>query len=335
MFYARSDLEELGIFVCLITLLYLFLLRLSEFISNSILGQVALIVGGELSGNSTSSVEVYSPDGGCQYSLSALPLALTGLTLGFSLSNILACSGFDTTTKLNNQKCWRYNFLTNNWGLLGKLSSTNQKYPAKTYNNMLYFFNDAVGEYFSSYLPMKVVPWNVKPPTPLGEGACSIMWKNKIIIFGGGTANTTVQMYDFAVTNWKTLAPMTVAHAFFGCVLLPDRNRVLIVATAPGGDERRSDMYNIATNTWNVTGSTVNARGRTSLVALGKRVFAIGGNSAPSPTSLSATVEEYDTAIGAWSLVNATLITAGMNFGVLSLPAALFSNLPLGCNGIQ
>jgi hypothetical protein len=218
---------------------------------------------------------------------------------------------------------------------MAKLNSTKPKYPAKTYQNYLYFINDAAGEFYTSLAPARTATWNVNPPTPLGEGACSVMLGNAMIIFGGGKSNTTTQMYDFSTNTWKTLAPMTLAHVFFGCVLLPGREKVLVVSTTPGGDEKRSDIYDIINNVWNVTGSTVNARAGTSLVALGKRVFAIGGNSAPSPTNLSATVEEYDTPMGTWSLVNATLITARMNFGVLSLPAALFSHLPQGCKGVQ
>ena len=296
---------------------------------------MALIVGGELSGKSISSVEVYSPGGGCQYSLASLPLPLSGLTLGKALNIIVACSGYDTTTLLNNQNCWRYWIPTNRWTLVGKLNSTKPKYPAKTYSGSLYFINDAPGEYFTNYFPARTVPWDVQPPTPVGEGACSVMWGRKMIIFGGGKSNTTVQRYDFLANIWTTLTPMTMAHVFFGCVLLPDRNRVLVVSTVHGGDERRSDIYDILTDTWNVTGSTVNPRAGTSLVTLGKRVFAIGGNWSPSPTSLSATVEEYDTDLGTWSVVDAKLIGARINFAVMALPAAFFSHLAQGCVGVK
>ena len=298
-------------------------------------GQVALVVGGELSGSSLSSVEVYSPEGGCQYSLASLPAPLSGLSLGLAVYHVMACSGYDTTKLSNNLQCWRYNILYNYWGTMAGLGSTKPKYPAKTYNNLLYFINDAPGEYYTSYSPSRSVPWNVKPPLPIGEGACSVMWGNAMIIFGGGKANTTTQMYDFYTNTWKTLAQMTMAHVFFGCVLLPGRDKVLVVSTTHGGDERRSDIYDIINNVWNVTGSTVNARAGTSLVALGKRVFAIGGNWNPSPTSLSATVEEYDTEMGTWSLVNVNLKGARINFAVMSLPATLFSHLPQGCMGVQ
>jgi hypothetical protein len=218
---------------------------------------------------------------------------------------------------------------------MGLLNSTQPHYPAKTYKRNLYFFNDSPGEYFSSFVLPQAISYNVKPPTPTGEGACSVIISSNMIIFGGVKANKTVQMFNFNTKTWTTLAPMTLAHAFFGCVILPNSYLVLVVSTTPGGDERRSDIYDIKNNTWKVTGSTVNPRAGTSLVALGKRVFAIGGNSVPSPANLSATVEEYDIEMGTWSLVNTPLIGARMNFATLSLPAAAFPNLPEGCKGVQ
>jgi hypothetical protein len=68
-----------------------------------------------LSGTSMSNVEVFSPDGGCEYSLSSLPLPLLGLSLGLSMTSVLACSGYDSFTRTNNLQCWNYNTVKNTW----------------------------------------------------------------------------------------------------------------------------------------------------------------------------------------------------------------------------
>jgi hypothetical protein len=99
-------------------------------------GQVALVAGGELSGDSIASVEVYSPDGGCQYSMSSLPLPLLGLQLGISLNHIIACSGYDTSTQMNNLICWRFYPKDQNWSK----SVRSLKYSAKR-SNMIYKHN--------------------------------------------------------------------------------------------------------------------------------------------------------------------------------------------------
>ncbi len=120
---------------------------------------MALIVGGELSGKSTSSVEVFSPDGGCQYSLATLPLPLTGLALEISVDRVMGCSGYDKTTLLNNQKCWRYSILYNSLGFMAMLNSTKPKYPAKSYRNYFYFINDAAAEYYTNFSPGGAPSW--------------------------------------------------------------------------------------------------------------------------------------------------------------------------------
>ena len=76
-------------------------------------------------------------------------------------------------------------------------------------------------------------------------------------------------------------------------------------------------------------------RGGTTLLTLGKRVFAIGGNWAPANLTLSATVEEYNIAAGTWSVVPRTLLGGRKNFAALSVPSSAFSHLPQGCTGVK
>ncbi len=65
------------------------------------------------------------------------------------------------------------------------------------------------------------------PPTTLGEGACSVIWKDTLIIFGGMTALTVVQQFNFTSGFWKNLAPMGTSHYYFGCGILPkNKNEV-------------------------------------------------------------------------------------------------------------
>jgi hypothetical protein len=199
---------------------------------------------------------------------------------------------------------------------------------------VLYFVNDEGPGEKIIFMNPNTSSWPTTPLTKFGEGACSVMWGDNMIIFGGANSSTVVQMVNMRTYSWKNLAPMTLPHYSFGCVLLPDRNRVLIVSTVPGGNERRSDIFDASLNTWNVTGSTVNARAGASLVRLGTRVFAVGGNSSPTNISLSATVEEYDINSGTWSLVATNLTGARQNFGILSLPATSFAHLANGCKGV-
>ncbi len=247
----------------------------------------------------------------------------------------MACSGYNTATNLNNQKCWRYLFVGNTWRVSANtLSTTKPKYPAQSYQNFMYFVSEMLWEalpFRSTYLRPQAT---TIPPTPVGEGACSVMWGDNMIIFEGVNSSTVTQMFNLHTNHWTALAPMTLPHYSFGCVMLPDRNRVLVVSTVPGGDERRSDLFDASLNTWNVTGSTVYSRAGASLIMLGSIVFAIVGNSAPSPTSQSATVEEYNIKSGTWSLMATNLIGARQHFGVYSLPVTSIAHLVPGCRGV-
>ena len=108
----------------------------------------------------------------------------------------------------------------------------------------------------------------------------------------------------------------------------------MVLSTIPGGNETSADIFDPLTNAWTPTGSTQYSRAGASLVTLGNRVFAIGGNSNPSPVSLSATVEEYNVQTGTWSLSKSSLIGGRKNFAVVSVPAFLFDSLSQGCRGV-
>ena len=161
-----------------------------------------------------------------------------------------------------------------------------------------------------------------------------MVWNSNFIVFGGQLGGKAVQMLNFNAGTWSALAPMTYARNYFSCVLLPSRNNILVLSTVPGINETTAELFDPVANTWASTGSTQYARAGASLVVLGQRVFAIGGNSSPSPTSLSATVEEYNVIFGTWSLTKANLLGSRRNFGVVSVPAAVFDNLSQGCVGI-
>lgn len=136
-------------------------------------------------------------------------------------------------------------------------------------------------------------------------------------------------MVDPLTGTWKTKAPMNFARNYFSCILLPSRDKILVLSTMPGINETIAELYDPITDIWATTGSTQYPRAGASLKVLGQRVFAIGGGWAPSPT-----VEEYNVAYGTWSLTKSTLLSSRRNFGVVSVPAALFDILPQGCIGV-
>lgn len=138
-------------------------------------GQVVVIAGGDLAGVSLSTVEVFSPDGGCQYSLAALPQPLSGLSLTVSSSFITACSGYNSVNNLNNLLCWSYNILKNVWNkLTSSLATTKPYYPSLVYGSSIYFVNDVASEKYQTYYGVGASPWATAPSVATGDGACGV-----------------------------------------------------------------------------------------------------------------------------------------------------------------
>ena len=72
-----------------------------------------------------------------------------------------------------------------------------------------------------------LLSYRSSPPTTIGQGACSVIWKDTLIIFGGMSALTVVQQFNFTSGLWKNLAPMAIAHYHFGCgILAQSKNEV-------------------------------------------------------------------------------------------------------------
>jgi len=49
------------------------------------------------------------------------------------------------------------------------------------------------------------------------------------------------------------------------------------VSTRLFGNPKRSDIYNVLNNTWEMTGNTTIGRSGSQLISLGKRVFVLAG----------------------------------------------------------
>lgn len=134
-----------------------------------------MIAGGDLDSISISSVELFSPDGGCQYSLMSLPQPLAGLSLHIVWNQIMACSGYNSATNLNNPLCWIYNIVGNSWRLQeSTLSSTKPYNPSLVFGTYIYFFNDGASEKIQNYYGITFSPWETVPPVAVGDGACGV-----------------------------------------------------------------------------------------------------------------------------------------------------------------
>ncbi len=298
-------------------------------------GYAALIAGGILDNVTTiNTVRLYTPEGGCIWQLSDIPKLLAEPILVMLLNEIYLCFGYypgaTYSTTQKNQNCWKYDFSSRQW--LAMASSKNVQYGngGIVYQNKLYMISDQKN--MSEVYDPATNTWAFWDMTyigsAIGESPCVVQWRDAFFVIGGTSNSKLIRMYNFTTNVWTTLQYLVKSHYHFGCIILPQNpNLILTLSTTPSSpDQNRADIYNIATNTWTQTGSTANNRAGVRLVALGKRVFAIGSY----PNGVE--VEEFNYQNKTWSKASKLLPESRSYAGLVSVPAALFNDFT--CTGV-
>merc|ERR1711915_355806 len=111
-----------------------------------------------------------------------------------------------------------------------------------------------------------------------------------------------------------------------GCTMLPDSYDILV----SGGSRHQTDrskvgsmVYRWASNTWEDSGWMVEPRFGHRLVAVGRKVFSIGGMERNPDANLD-TIEEYNVDTGEWTTSQQKLKKTRAHFGIALVPRSLF-----------
>jgi hypothetical protein len=137
------------------------------------------------------------------------------------------CAGYDTTAAVDNFGCYKF-FLddkSNNWRLIYTSTRNVKNYLPHVVRDHLFFLGDGT----TSAMP--------PPPVPIGSGACGVTWRDNLIVLGGVTGLKAVQLFTFSTNSWTALAPMSEAHSYFACLLLPNgQDQILVLGNQPGNN---------------------------------------------------------------------------------------------------
>lgn len=135
------------------------------------------------------------------------------------------------------------------------------------------------------------------PSLPFQPGvpsASSVMLDDGTVLVTG--VSTTAYRYDPAGATFTPTGPLAVPRVSSIPARLPD-GRVLVASGAASPSEARAEIYDLATNTWTLTGSVATARQWfATLTDLSGRVFLLGGQDASGHAL--ASVERYDAQTG-------------------------------------
>jgi N-acetylneuraminic acid mutarotase len=257
-------------------------------------------------------------------------------SLSYLNGKITVCGG---AANVDNNKCWKYNIRYNEWTELTSSAYIHGRHPSVVYDDKLYYFGPKGQS--EVYDPLKNV-WQSWPSPPVYSGvhACSVVWRDTIILIGGSDHPRGVQMFNLTTNSWKalnTMPPITrYAHA---CSKMPnDPNKFMIV----GGqtEKRHVAIYDASIDYWSTAARTTYARFHSNLVVLGKRIFVLGGYADDERTAQDS-VEEYLIQKDVWETKNIRMNERRDAHSVLSLPASLFDPQNLytpfedGCIGVK
>jgi N-acetylneuraminic acid mutarotase len=187
--------------------------------------------------------------------------------------------------------------------------------------------------------------WNKKKQMPLpAHHVAAVEFKGKIYLFGGGAqfdpaAGLWVPLnnaweYDPVADSWKALAPMPTArgsalaavvngkiYVIGGASVHPGAKIESLAATTPHRSMSTNEMYDPATNTWQVRSPMPTARNHAAIGMVNGKIYVLGGRVGSVFVNASAVdvVEEYDPAKDTWGSAKARMPTArsGTAFGTL------------------
>jgi len=263
------------------------------------------------------SVELFSPDGKCQFELSPNPAMSLMPTLAFIDEKIIACPFVIGNTA----DCWQYNVTDDSWIAITSLPLSYTDTPGVAHNDKIYIIPL---EDHKVYDP-KNNSWT-KLPAPLEDirhYPCMISLKDSILVF----FKYSVHSFNTTSNSWSVLnegtSPFRLLYS--KCILLP-KNQVLVLS----GSDLSIAIFDIQTNSWEkLEDSNCSRYFRPSIVNLNGRFFMFGCQDDHRG------VVEFHYETKTWTEVEAKTKNQNEFSSALALPAEMFSHLPGGCEGIK
>ena len=205
--------------------------------------------------------------------------------------------------------------------------------PFLAYQNKIYCFDNGGAEVYNP----QSNAWSagVTVPGNIGEGECSLLYRDSVFIFGGRKNVQYVQKYNFTTGIWTFPFMLNNGIFFSNCLLLPKTKcKVLIVAdnSCCGTTLQTATIIDLETNQQTPISNPTFLRGwGNSMVMLGTRLFVVNGWNWSANVPI---VEEYHSSNNSWSKVTAPMIYPRHRGAAISVPASWFSNMTNGCKGV-
>lgn len=170
--------------------------------------------------------------------------------------------------------------------------------------------------------------WNALAPIPAAsEGPTAACYQGKIYVMGGD-GGTAMFIYDIAHNTWSAGADLprgvatAAAGAWNGSVFLIGGDDDFTPST---GVSSEVDVYDIASDTWTGTGSSMpTGTSAPGYVQAGPNVYVVGGWGDTAPTVAVNVTQRYDMTSDTWT-TGPTFTTARSDLAVTATDTALYA----------
>jgi len=147
---------------------------------------------------------------------------------------------------------------------------------------------------------------------PRVNHTATLLPDGRVLVAGGDTSSNppnfgltdTAEIYDPATGVWSMTGSMSTGRAWVAATRLQDGRVLIAGGWGSDGSLASAELYDPGTGAWTMTGSLAIARyGHTMTLLQDGRVLAARGSDDGDLASALSSVESYDPATGAWSVV--------------------------------
>merc|ERR1719431_743672 len=125
----------------------------------------------------------------------------------------------------------------------------------------------------------------------------------------------------------RDVSDMSIPRSGHGCTAVPGEDISVLVSGGTTGFGKNAltfaEMFSWRNNSWSNVAEMNKGRFGHALVAVGEKIFAIGGDE-KNPNNILDTIEEYDVQKNSWKILRTKLKRPRANFGYTLVPHSIF-----------
>ena len=292
-------------------------------------GPGVLIFGGTGGGKAQAKSSFFAPssalsESDCYRTLASLKGGpRTNAAAALLGSNVIICGGSNDQGETLDS-CESYNPLLDKWTEFpAKMLTPREGAAAVVYHENLMIFGGSGGN-FNITMKSEIYDsegqiWSegiLLPSRVANSGLCAIVAEGHLYLIGGYESTYIGSTYVLEGGQWKMLDQMYLDRRHHACIyatLLGGEKGIFVTGGMPGDSLTTTEFYSFADNSWRIMAEMKSPRHGHGMVQLGDKIYAFGGTNVDS-------VEEYDTQLDAWKMLEDRL--EGDNFKFAYVPAS-------------